>query len=81
MLTVVDDVADTLDGAVEADEITPDQVVPVILTVLSGAIASVDDAAGRQALIDMVTGSLAEAVETNRQRRPHDDSTSKTSRH
>jgi hypothetical protein len=56
-------------------------VVPVILTVLSGAIASVDDAAGRQALIDMVTGSLAEAVETNRQRRPHDDSTSKTSRH
>ena len=81
MLTVVDDVADTLDGAVEAEEITRAQVVPVILTVLSCAIASVPDAGARQELIDMVKNGLDQAVEENRQRKPNDDSTGETSRH
>ncbi len=82
-LVVVDDVADTLDGAVEAEEITRDQVIPVILTVLSSAIASLPTAAERRKKIDMVTQNLADAVEEAQTRKAagNDDSQHENSRH
>lgn len=72
MLTVVDDVRDTLSDAVANGEIAEGDVLPIILTTLSVHLATMPPAV-RAIAIEDIKKRLTSSIETTLEDSPDDD--------